>query len=157
MDKKLKSLTRDNHCEKSRRDVKHLVTLYLKSRTEKNEQLHAQSFAFLFACAQSDFSIFAHFRSTCLGNSDALSALGFLISTNLIKITDLPMVQHSIENSSLKFAQVTLGSVKMTIKLTIILRIAKTETEIYCLALENQSFGGIAINLNKTIQGTVCN
>lgn len=26
---------------------------------------------------------------------------------------------------------------------------AKTETEKYCLALENQSFGGIIINLNK--------
>lgn len=49
------------------RDVKQLVTLHLKSRAEKNEQMHAQSFAFLFACAQSYFSIFAHFRSTCLG------------------------------------------------------------------------------------------
>lgn len=75
-----------------------------------------------------------------LRNSDALNGLGFLISTNLIKI--YPMGQHSVENS-----HVTLGSVKMTIKVSIILRMAKTETEIYCLALGNQSFGGIIINL----------
>lgn len=62
------------------------------------------------------------------------------------------MSQHRMKNS-----QVTLGSVKMTIKLTIILRMAKTETEIYCLALGNQSFGDIIINLNKTTQGRVCN
>lgn len=64
------------------RDVKQLVTLHLKSRAEKNEQMHAQYFAFLFVLSLI-FPLLHTSGAHVWGNSDALSGLDFLISTSL--------------------------------------------------------------------------